>query len=58
MLLWGAVALVVQLLSYFAVRVIVPTLSRDIPEGKVAQGLFLGTTSLAIGILNAASMTY
>jgi putative membrane protein len=58
MLLWGAVALVVQLLSYFAVRVIVPSLSRDIPEGKVAQGLFLGATSLAIGILNAASMTY
>jgi putative membrane protein len=58
MLLWGAVALVVQLLSYFAVRMIVPTLSRDIPEGKVAQGLFLGTISLAIGILNAASMTY
>jgi len=49
MLLWGAVALVVQLLSYFAVRMIVPTLSRDIPEGKIAQGLFLGTISLAIG---------
>src|SRR6266581_2691179 len=30
----------------------------DIPEGKIAQGLFLGTISLAIGILNAASMTY
>src|SRR6266850_1615021 len=56
MLLWGAVALVVQLLSYFAVRMIVPTLSRDIPEGKIAQGLFLGTISLAIGILNAASL--
>jgi putative membrane protein len=58
MLLWGAVALVSQLLSYFAVRMIVPTLSRDILEGKIAQGLFLGTISLAIGILNAAAMTY
>jgi len=58
MLFWGAVALVVQLLSYFAVRMIVPSLSQDISAGKVAQGLFLGTTSLAIGILNAASLTY
>ena len=58
MLFWGAVALVVQLLSYFAVRMIVPSLSQDISAGKVAQGLFLGTISLAIGILNAASLTY
>jgi len=58
MLLWGGVALVVQLLSYFIVRMILPGLSQDISAGKVAQGLFLGTTSLAIGILNAASLTY
>jgi putative membrane protein len=58
MLVWGGVALVVQLLSYFIVRVILPSLSQDISAGKVAQGLFLGTISLAIGILNAASLTY
>ena len=58
MLFWGGVALVVQLLSYFIVRTILPNLSRDISAGKVAQGLFLGTISLAIGILNAASLTY
>jgi putative membrane protein len=58
MLFWGAVALVVQLLWYFAVRLIVPKLAQDIPAGKVAQGLFLGAGSLAVGILNAASLTY
>ncbi len=58
MLFWGAVALVVQLLSYFAVRMILPNLSQDISSGKVAQGLVLGTISLALGILNAASLTY
>ena len=58
MLLWGGVALVVQLLWYFAVRILVPNLARDIPAGKTAQGLFLGAGSLAVGILNAASMTY
>jgi putative membrane protein len=58
MLLWGAIALVVQLLAYFAVRLIIPTISRDIPAGRVAPGLFLGALSLGVGILNAASMTY
>ena len=58
MLFWGGVALVVQLLSYFIVRMILPSLSQDISAGKVAQGLLLGTISLGIGILNAASLTY
>lgn len=58
MLLWGGVALVVQLLAYLAVRAAVPNLARDIPAGGVAQGLFLGSGSLAVGIVNAACMTY
>jgi putative membrane protein len=36
----------------------IPHLSADVPAGKVAQGVFLGAVSLAIGILNAACMTY
>ena len=58
MALWAAIALVVQLLAYFAVRLLVPDVGRQIPDGKVAAGLFLGATSLAAGILNAACMTY
>ena len=58
MLLWGGIALVVQLLVFFVVVRIIPGIARDIPEGKVAQGTFLGALSLATGILNAACMTY
>ena len=58
MALWAAIALVVQLLAYFAVRLLVPDVGRQIPDGKVAAGLFLGATSLAAGILTAACMTY
>jgi putative membrane protein len=58
MLLWGGIALVVQLLAYGAVRLTLPTLSEDIAAGRSAQGLFLGTLSLAVGILNAACITY
>ena len=58
MALWAAIALAVQLLVYFAVRMLVPDLGRQIPDGKIAAGIFLGVSSLAAGVLNAACMTY
>jgi putative membrane protein len=58
MALWGLIALVVQLLVFFAVTRLVPGIARDIPAGKVAPGILLGALSLGTGILNAACMTY
>jgi putative membrane protein len=58
MALWGIIALVVQLLVFFAVTRLVPGIARDIPAGKVAPGILLGALSLGTGILNAACMTY
>jgi putative membrane protein len=58
MVLWGSIALVVQILVFWVVSRILPQLAQDIPQGKTAQGVFLGAVSLATGILNAACMTY
>lgn len=58
MVMWGFIAMVVQLLVYWSVTHIIPDLPRGIPEGKVSQGIFLGALSLATGILNAACITY
>ena len=58
MALWGLIALVVQLLVFFAVTRIIPGVARDIPAGKLAPGILLGALSLGTGILNAACMTY
>jgi putative membrane protein len=58
MALWAAIALAVQLVVYFLVRLILPDVGRHITDGKVASGIFLGALSLAAGILNAACMTY
>jgi putative membrane protein len=58
MALWAAIALAVQIVVYLVVRLIVPDVTRHIPEGKVGAGVFLGVASLAAGILNAACMTY
>ena len=58
MLIWAGIAAVVQLAAYFAVRLLVPGIVKDIPEGRVAQGIFLGAVSVVIGVLNSACMTY
>jgi putative membrane protein len=58
MALWAVIALAVQIVVYVVVRLIVPDVTRHIPEGKVGAGVFLGSVSLAAGILTAACMTY
>ena len=58
MIIWGAIALVVQLAAFLAARMLVPNLATDIPAGKTAQGIFVGVLSLSVGVLNAACMTY
>ena len=58
MLLWAGIALVVQLVGFALARLAVRDISRQIEEGKIAAGLFLGAVAVAIGLLNAAAMTY
>jgi putative membrane protein len=55
---WGLVALVVQILAYWMVRLLLPDLSQRIAAGEMAAALLLGAASLAAGIINAAAMTY
>jgi putative membrane protein len=58
MLLWSLVALVVQLIAYALVRLTLPHLAQNMGQGDVASGVFLAGTSIALGLLNAAAMTY
>ena len=58
MLVWGVIALVVQVGAFVAVKLAIPSITRDIPEGKGAQGFFLGSLSLGVGLLNAACMSF
>jgi len=57
MLLWGLVALIVQLLVYQLIRLPMPRISERIEANEVAAGMWLGACSLVAGILSAASMT-
>ena len=58
MLVWSVVALIVQLLAYLAARLAVHDLARNVHEGQVASGVFLGLLAVALGLINAAAMTY
>ena len=57
MVLWGMVALIVQVLVYLLIRLPMPRISERIEADEVAAGILLGTCSMVAGILNAASMT-
>ena len=50
---WGVVACVVQLLTFSAARLALPTINHNIPQGKLASGIFLASLSIGVGILNA-----
>jgi putative membrane protein len=52
------VALAVQILVYWLVRIVMPNLSQRIAAGEMAAALFLGAASLSAGIINAAAMTF
>ena len=57
-LVWGLVALAVQIVVYWLVRIVMPNLSQRIAGGEMAAALFLGAASLSAGIINAAAMTF
>lgn len=55
---WGLVALIVQVGIYWLMRPVLPDLSRRIEEGQTAPAVLLGAASLAAGLVNAACMSY
>lgn len=58
MLLWAVVSLVVQLVAFLIARALIPTISKNVADGQLASGVFLGAVAIALGLLNAACMTY
>jgi putative membrane protein len=56
---WGVVALMAQTLAFAIVRFIfMPRIVQRINENEVSAGIILGGVSVAVGLLNAACMTY
>ena len=57
-MIWSLIALIVQIIVFFIVRIPVPNLSQRIADGELAPAIWLGLASLAFGAINAACMTY
>jgi len=55
MMIWSSLAL---LMTFFAFRLVFPNLLKDIAEDNVSVATTLACASVAVGLLNAASMTY
>ena len=57
-IIWGVVALAVQLAAYWLARAVMPSLPDGIARGEPAAGVWVGCVSIAAGVLSAACMTY
>jgi putative membrane protein len=56
--IWSIIALIVQIVVYFVVRIPIHNLPQRIAAGELAPAIWLGIASLAAGALNAASISY
>jgi putative membrane protein len=57
-MIWSAIALIVQIVVFFILRIPVPNLPQRIADGELAPAIWLGLASLAFGAINAACMIY
>jgi putative membrane protein len=57
--IWGVVAIVAQLLAFALLRfTFMPKIAERIQNNEVSAGVMLGAMSVAVGLLNAACMSY
>lgn len=57
--IWGLIALAAQILAFAIIRFgFMPAIVRRIEENELSAGIMLASMSIAVGLLNAACMTY
>lgn len=55
--IWAVIAMLVQLLTYLALRLGVRTLTADITADRLSVAILAAGVSLSVGVLNAAAIT-
>ena len=55
--IWGVIALVVQIIAYYVARAFHPGLNQALADNTMASALWLGFISITAGILSAVSMS-
>ena len=58
-IIWAVVAIIAQSLAFALLRfTFMPKIAQRINENEVSAGVMLAGMSIAVGLLNAACMTY
>jgi putative membrane protein len=53
---WGVIAMAVQIGGFIAARMVLPHLPQAIESGNVSDAIFLGGLSVSLGVIDAACM--
>jgi len=57
--IWAGIALLAQLVAFFIVRLFfMPKIVERIENNEISAGLVLAATNIAVGLINAACMSY
>lgn len=54
---WSLIAALVQLVAFFIAGLVLKDLSARIQRGDLAAGIYVASTGISVGLLNAACMT-
>lgn len=58
MAIWGVIALLVQVVAFFAINLAIPSMKKAIQEGQISSASLFAALSIAIGMLNKACLSY
>jgi putative membrane protein len=57
-IIWAIIGGIVQVIAFFAASYTMDDIAKKITDGNVSAGAWAGGIALAVGLLNAACMTY
>jgi putative membrane protein len=58
MIMWAVIAMFIQVLVFCALRRIFSGMVKDIQDDRIGPAVFLACLSVAVGLINAACMSY
>ena len=56
-LIWGVMALVIQLITYFAIDALLRGLSKRIEEGQMSSAILLAAAKISVAAITAAALS-
>ena len=53
---WGSVAIILQITVFLILDLVLPNLSEQIKDNKIAAGIFIASNKIALALMNAAAV--